>query len=85
MCRNLYPLLERHSNLYLETSTYMVHRGIEEFVRLFGAERLLFGSRYAAYAPGAAVAGLMYAEISDRNRRLIAGDNARRLLRGVQR
>ncbi len=81
--RMLYPLLERCGNVFIETSMYMVNGGIEGICRRFGAERLLFGSRYAFYNPGAAVAGVMYADISVEQRRLIAGDNARKLLKGV--
>jgi len=78
--RDLYPLMEKCSNVYVDTSTYMVHRGIEEICRLFGAERLLFGSRCPFYNPGAAVAGITYAGIDEREKRLIARGNAEALL-----
>ncbi|MHC4715219.1 MAG: amidohydrolase family protein [Planctomycetota bacterium] len=83
LSRDLYALLEARGNLFVETSYYMVHKGIEEFCRLFGAGRLLFGSNYPTYHPGCAVAGVNYADISDDDKALIAGVNARRLLKGV--
>ena len=78
--RELYPLMEHCPDLHIETSTYMVHRGIEEICRLFGASRLLFGSRYPFYNPGAAVAGVTYAEISEDDKRMVARGNAEILL-----
>jgi hypothetical protein len=83
LSRRLYPMLDHHANLYVETSMYMLHGGIDDFARHFGAERMLFGSRYVHYQPGAAVAGLMYTELGDDDRRLIAGGNLRRLLEGA--
>ncbi len=84
LSRDLYALLEARGNVFVETSYYMVHKGIEEFCRLFGAERLLFGSNYPTYHPGSAVAGVNYADISDEDKKLIAGENAGRLLKGVR-
>lgn len=82
--RDLYPLLEHCPNVRIETSTYMVHQGIEEICRLFGAGRLLFGSRYPFYNVGAAVAGITYAGIDGDEKRLIAAGNAEVLLGGAQ-
>lgn len=81
--RELYPLLEHCPNVRIEISTYMVHQGIEEICRLFGAGRLLFGSRYPFYNPGAAVAGIAYAKVSDDEKRLISAGNAVALLGGA--
>ncbi len=83
--RDLYPLFEQCANVRIETSTYMLHNGIEEICHFFGAERLLFGSRCPLYNPGAAVAGVTYAGIGDEEKRLIAGKNAVGLLEGVRR
>ena len=78
--REAYPLLERHPRLRLETSYYQPHRGVEEIVENFGAERLLFGTGYPFFAPGGPLAALNYAEVSPEDKALIAGGNLSRLL-----
>ncbi|MGQ9632260.1 MAG: amidohydrolase family protein [bacterium] len=82
--RDLYPLLEKYDNLRIEISGYQVHCGIEEICRRFGPEKLLFGSRLPIFEPGSAVMLLTYADVDSGAKRLIAGDNLRRLLRGVR-
>jgi hypothetical protein len=79
--RYLFPLLQRHSNLYLDTSTYLAHRQLESFVDRFGPARLVFGSRLPLYTPGAALAVLATARISDDAKLAIAGGTLRQLLR----
>jgi hypothetical protein len=78
--RYLLPLFERHPNLYVDTSTYVAHRQLESFVEKFGPEHLVFGSRLPLYAPGAALAVLATARISDEAKLWIAGGTLRRLL-----
>lgn len=78
--RYLYPLWERHDNLYVEISGYQGLRAIEAAVLRFGPERLLFGTHMPRFTPGAALAAVTYAEISANARTLIAGGNLRRLL-----
>ncbi len=79
--RYLFPLLQRHSNLYIDTSTYLAHRQLESFVDRFGATQLVFGSRLPLYTPGAALAVLASARISDEAKLAIAGGTLRQLLR----
>lgn len=79
--RYLFPLLQRHPNLYFDSSTYVAHRQIEAFVERFGPDRLVFGSRLPLYTPGAALAVLATARVPDAARLLIAGGNLRRLVR----
>ncbi len=81
--RCLYPLLERCPNLHVETTRYFPFRGIEEVARLFGAERLLFGTEAPYLSPGSAVTHVLMADVPDADRRLIAGDNLRRLVQGI--
>jgi len=77
------PILERCPNLYLEISYFTLHRGVELITRLFGAERLIFGTGAPVSNPGLALALVRYANVSDADRRAIAGENFRRLLEGV--
>ncbi|MFQ5808637.1 MAG: amidohydrolase family protein [Armatimonadota bacterium] len=81
--RYVYPLMERHSGLHLETATYVVHRGIEAVCEQFGPERLVFGTAMPIRDPGGAISPITYLRLSDEDKRLIAGDNLRRLLEGV--
>ncbi|MGC9317219.1 MAG: amidohydrolase family protein [Armatimonadota bacterium] len=78
--RWIYPLLERHDNFHIEANTYGVFRGIEGIVERFGPERLVFGTGLPELEAGGPMALISYAEISDEDRRLIAGGNLLRLL-----
>lgn len=82
--RLIYPLFKRHPNLYLEIAGYQIHRGLEEASRIVGARQFLFGSRMPEFTPAAAIMMVNYARISDEDRRLIAGDNLRRILSEVR-
>jgi len=77
--RYFYALLEKLDNLYIEISWYKTFRGIEDICGKFGAERLLFGTSAPFFDPGPAVAMVLYADIPEDQKRLIAGGNARRL------
>jgi len=66
----------------VETSMYVGHRQLEEFGRTFGAERLLFGTNLPYYTPGAALAVLAYARLSEAERARVAGGNLKLLLEG---
>jgi Predicted metal-dependent hydrolase of the TIM-barrel fold len=82
--RVLYRLLDRHSNLYVETWSYQLFFGIEEIVKNFGAGRMIFGSNAPVYTPGASLTPIISSEISLENKRKIAGDNLRKLLGGIK-
>ncbi len=81
--RNLYALLDKFMNLYIETSGYKVHNGIEEICTRFGAHRLIFGSKMPEFSGGAAVSMINYARISDKEKSMIAYENLDKLLGGV--
>lgn len=82
--RIVMPILERCPNLHLEISYFTLHRGVELITRLFGAERLIFGTGAPVNNPGLALALVRYANVSDDERRSIAGGNFRRLLEEVR-
>ncbi|MBI3920977.1 MAG: amidohydrolase family protein [Armatimonadetes bacterium] len=75
-------LMERHPNLHLEFSTYQINRGIEEYTKRFGTERLLFGTGLPAMSAGAARTYVDYAQIPQEAKEKIAGGNLSRLLGG---
>jgi hypothetical protein len=82
--RNLYPLLEQCPELRIEISWYEQFRAVEVTARRFGAERLLFGSAMPEREAGGIIAGIEEANLSESEKRLIAGDNMRRLLAEVR-
>lgn len=81
--RVIIPLMEKHGSLHIEFSSYQVNCGIEEYVRRFGPERLLFGTGLPAKSAGAARAFLDYSAISGKDKALVAGGNLSRLLGGI--
>lgn len=82
--RHLLPLMQQLPNLYVETSYYTVHRGIELIVSKVGPQRILFGTGLPLRAPGPALTALQYSLINDKDKGLVAGDNLRRLIEEVR-
>lgn len=80
LSRMVYALLAGTSNLYIDTSQFQLHCGIEDLTLEFGAERLLFGTFTPHFSPGPSVMAVKYARISDEEKGMIAGGNLRRLL-----
>lgn len=82
--RYLYPLLEKFHNLHLEISYYQSPCGLEDISRRFGARHLLFGSGLPTYEAGPVIAMLLCSETPPEEKRMVAGDNLRCLLRAVK-
>ena len=82
--RNFYSLLINNENVFLETSNFVGQDFITHAVQTLGAEHLLFGSFLPQNDPWTSIGMLMDADISDRCKRLIAGENMRTLLHGVR-
>lgn len=72
-------LMWRHPNICVDTSWLHVRQSIELLTENFSAQRLMFGLGHKSHY-GAAIAALAHAEISDEDRRLIAGGNIQNLL-----
>lgn len=79
--RMIYRALDACPNLRLELSGYWLHRGIEYLTAQWGAERLLFGSNWPEFGAHMTLATLTTADISDADKRKIAGGNLRQLIR----
>jgi hypothetical protein len=73
-------LLQVHDGLYIETSRLLMMGGAALAVERAGADRVLFGSGAPMRPMAAALASLRLAEISEQDRALVMGGNARRLL-----
>lgn len=82
--RQIYPLVSKCPNLYIETSLFVANNSIEMFVDRFGAERLLFGTGVPNNSACGAVATILYACISEEDKEKIAGKNLDGLLGEVR-
>ena len=82
--RELYPRLESYENLYIELSRYEVHNGLEDISARFGVHHLIFGGGMPVYTPGATIAMVACADISQEEKALIGGGNLRNLLKAVR-
>ncbi len=73
---------QNNANVYLETcSTFRSPGAIEELVNGAGADRVLYGSDVPLMDHRPQVGKIVTADISDEAKRLVLGENARRLLK----
>jgi predicted TIM-barrel fold metal-dependent hydrolase len=82
--RYLHPLMATYGNLYIETSRFLSHLGIEALCGKFGADRILFGSGMPLYTGSGAVFYIDNLMIDENDRKLIASGNLDSLLSGVE-
>ena len=82
--RNFRPLLRTYPDVYIETTTYIVDGGIEDFVKTYGADRMFFGSGFPEAYHGGMMLALAHSDISDEDKQAIAGGNLDRLLGEVK-
>jgi len=78
--RILYALMDQTDNLYIETSAYKSYFGLQEFVKRFGAEKLVFGSGMPAIDPAASVAVVTWSGLNESQKEAIAHGNLERLI-----
>jgi hypothetical protein len=81
--RMLIPMMKALPNLHMETSFYHTHRGLEALVDLVGPDRILFGSNYPYNTLPGPVFRVAHSQVAPEAKRMIAGENLRRLLAGV--
>lgn len=81
--RYIYPLLEKHNNLYIELSRFMGAGAIEDVVKRFGSHRIIFGTNMPQYSGTAAVSLLTYSDIEQKDKEAIASGNLSNLLKEV--
>lgn len=82
--RIINPLLKYTRNVYFDMSIMLDCGQIEELVEKFGGERLLFASGLPQYAPAGALALLLYSEIPEDEREMIAHGSFERLEGGIR-
>lgn len=78
------PLLESCPNLYLDFPCLPDHNHFDLYLRVGGAERMLYGSGLPRSSPAKVMAMVNYSGVSEEEKRLIFGDNLRRLLSEVR-
>ena len=73
-------LAAKHDNIYLDLATSMAGYGwVERFVREVGAEKVLYGSDIPFISAPQQIGKVLFARITDADKRLILGLNAKRL------
>jgi len=82
--RALFALMKDCPNVLAETSNLAGADFLRYAARELGARRLLFGSFLPVNDPWVAVGMILDADLSWEEKRLVAGDNLRRLLAGAQ-
>jgi predicted TIM-barrel fold metal-dependent hydrolase len=76
------PMLKQYKNLCVNTTKFVVDGMYENLVRLYGDERIIYGSSYPDSYMGLGVLMLKHAEIPDESKERIAGGNFLRLFKG---
>ena len=82
--RTLYNLMARCPNVCIELSNFTGQDFLSHAVQTFGAERFLFGSFLPMNDPFVPIGMLLDADISMEEKKLIAGENLRRILGRVK-
>jgi len=82
--RYLRPVMDRYSNLYIETSSYITDCALEELSRRYGSHRILFGSGYPNNCSGASMWHVRFADLKLNDKKQIARKNLERLLGEVR-
>ncbi len=82
--RKQFPVMEENSNLFLEVHHSHLYLILDAMVKKFGAGRFVYSSYYPTDDPEASLMLVTHGNFSKKNKRLIAGDNYRRLLSGIK-
>jgi len=81
--RSLLPLMKHCPNIYTDISNLSAPGLLEYIIKNMGAERLVFSSFMPANDPMVPIGLLLKKEIREKDRKLIAGGNMRRLIAGI--
>jgi len=82
--RFLRPFLDAYPNLYLDMTYMLTDSGLKDMIKYSDCSgRILFGSGFPICYMGAHILVIKHAEISEEDKRKIAGGNLKRLLEGA--
>ncbi len=82
--RTLFALLHECPNVRVELSNFVAQGLLEFAVAQVGPERLIFGSFWPVNDPLVPIGLILDADIPWEHKKMVAGDNLRRLLQGVR-
>jgi hypothetical protein len=82
--RWIYAFLDGLPNFHFTFDLFAVHRVLEDVCNRFGPERMIFATHLPEFSPAVPIGMVMYANISDDDKALIASGNLERLLGGVK-
>ncbi len=81
----IYPALCKElPNVYIETSNTIEYRGIEFLSRLLGPDKLIFGTNMPKKEPYDSIYHLVYSDIPDSEKEMIACGNINRILNEIR-
>ncbi|MCM8785538.1 MAG: amidohydrolase family protein [Candidatus Omnitrophica bacterium] len=83
--RYTWPLLEKFSNIYLESSLLSLYEGgLEETVKRYGSERIVFGSGFPERYFESSILQLVNAEIEKEDKEKIAYKNIEKIIKEIE-
>jgi len=82
--RVYYRLFERFANFHMEIHNLVGYLGLDDMVRRFGSQRLVFGTYVPHQDPNVPMMLVTDGDLSDADRQNIAGGNMQRLMEGTQ-
>ncbi|MCC6698124.1 MAG: amidohydrolase family protein [Candidatus Hydrogenedentes bacterium] len=82
--RKLHERARTTPNLYVDLCGSAAHRGaLRKLINLIGADKILYGSDFPMFDFAWELARVTLSDINDEEKRLICGDNARRIFRRI--
>jgi predicted TIM-barrel fold metal-dependent hydrolase len=81
--RIYYRLLEKYANFYLQMHNLINYLELDDIVKNFGAQRLLFGSCFPYLDPNAAIMLITHGDFSRDDKEMIAHKNLENLIEGI--
>jgi len=81
--RTYYRLFERFPNFHLEIHNLVGYLGLDDMVRRFGSDRLIFGTYFPHQDPNVPMMLVTHGELSEADQANIAGGNMMRLMTNV--
>lgn len=78
--RNIRPLLEAYPNLHVELGQYWVPEGIDDLVKIYGADRLLYGSDMPHFGFGSTMIPIINSSSKREDVEKMANGNITRLI-----
>ena len=82
--RIFYPLLAKHKNLFLESHSLTDYLGLDDIVKKFGAEKVIFGTFIPENDPEAALMPIVYGRFPLEKKRMIAGGRLWSLITNIK-